>query len=156
MPHSVALLLRASCSIRSRGARSVLANVSKEEISQFVKAENERVLAGMYQGTEEELKQPIRGRKDSPDVLRRRIRMGAAKRGLAEVDYMLGSFADLHLDEMADDQLYELEELLAETDSDLQKWLLGTQPPPRISNMGAWKELMKHVESGAVRESKLQ
>lgn len=123
--------------------RSILSNVSKEDIKQFVATENERFLSNPYNGTEDELKERIRGKSEAVEVKRRRLKMGSSKRGMAELDHILGAYAEAKLDNFTLDQLCEFEMILAETDTDLQVWSVPSScivcsdpttqhPPPQV------------------------
>lgn len=51
------------------------------------------------------------------------------RRGLRELDLLLGPFAERQLPGLAPDELDALDRLLASADQDLQSWLLGREHP---------------------------
>ena len=64
------------------------------------------------------------------DPRRRRILFRAWHRGVREMDLVFGQFADNELADLPDSDLDELETIMAEEDTDLLKWVLGSQPVP--------------------------
>ena len=60
----------------------------------------------------------------------KRLRMRSWRRGIKEMDLILGGFADKRLQSLSADQLDEYEEMLNENDQDLYKWVSGAQPTP--------------------------
>jgi antitoxin CptB len=50
--------------------------------------------------------------------------------GTAENDLLFGAFARMHLADLSDPDLAAYEELLAQHDSDLYKWVTGKEAPP--------------------------
>jgi len=61
---------------------------------------------------------------------RRRLRYRAWHRGTKEMDLLLGPYADARLEAMDTAELDRFETFIDEADTDLQKWLLGQEPPP--------------------------
>ncbi len=53
----------------------------------------------------------------------RRCRMRAWRRGTREMDLILGPFADARLSDLPDTDLHLFEQLLAENDHDLYRWI---------------------------------
>jgi antitoxin CptB len=64
------------------------------------------------------------------DERRRRILFRAWRRGVREMDLVMGRFADAHLDLMSEAELAEFERLLDLPDAQLFAWVVGPQPPP--------------------------
>lgn len=64
------------------------------------------------------------------DERRRKIKFRAWRRGFREMDLLLGSFADAHLETMSEDDLSEFERLLATPDWEVFAWLVGQKPVP--------------------------
>jgi antitoxin CptB len=64
------------------------------------------------------------------DIRRRRIRIRAWRRGLRELDILMGGFVDARLATLDDAALDELEILLDLPDAELLGWLAGTSAPP--------------------------
>lgn len=64
------------------------------------------------------------------DERRRKLRFRAWRRGFREMDLLMGSFADAHIDAMQPENLDEFERLLAVPDWDLYAWLIGREDVP--------------------------
>jgi len=60
----------------------------------------------------------------------KRMAMRAWRRGMKEMDLILGPYADAHLAEMSDVRLLIFDKLLHENDQDLLSWLLGQSSAP--------------------------
>jgi len=60
----------------------------------------------------------------------KRLKMRSMRRGIKEMDIILSSFADAHLDSMTDDALDHYETLLSESDLDMYSWVSGQSPTP--------------------------
>jgi antitoxin CptB len=67
---------------------------------------------------------------ETEDVTRKRLSMRAWRRGMREMDLVLGPYADAHLAGMQGAALALFEVLLDENDQDLLPWVLGRQPRP--------------------------
>jgi len=61
---------------------------------------------------------------------RRKLKFRAWRRGFREMDLLMGSFADAHIDDMSDADLAEFERLLATPDWEVFAWLVGQKPVP--------------------------
>jgi antitoxin CptB len=64
------------------------------------------------------------------DPRRRRILMRAWRRGMREMDYIMGGFADAHLPTLDESELDQFEALLGPPDRDVLMWLTGEAPTP--------------------------
>src|SRR5579862_8284881 len=64
------------------------------------------------------------------DERRRRILFRAWRRGIREMDLILGRFADAHLPAMNKDELAEFERLLDVPDPQAFAWIIGAEAPP--------------------------
>lgn len=64
------------------------------------------------------------------DPRRRRILFRCWHRGIREMDLMLGQFCEAHIAELPDEDLDELERIMAEEDNDLVKFITGAEPVP--------------------------
>ena len=64
------------------------------------------------------------------DALRRRARVRAWRRGLREMDLIMGGFFDAHGATLAGPDLDEFERLLDESDRDVFSWISGELPLP--------------------------
>lgn len=60
----------------------------------------------------------------------KRLRMRSWRRGMKEMDLILGPFADGALARLGEDELALYEELLSENDQDLYVWIAGAGPAP--------------------------
>jgi len=64
------------------------------------------------------------------DSRRRRILFRCWHRGIREMDLVLGQFAENEIADLDDEQLDELEIIMAEEDNDLVKWITGAESLP--------------------------
>ncbi|WP_420409387.1 succinate dehydrogenase assembly factor 2 [Hoeflea sp.] len=64
------------------------------------------------------------------DPRRRRILVRAWRRGIREMDLVIGGFADAEIATLKEGELDQLEALMAEDDADLLKWVTGEQETP--------------------------
>ena len=60
----------------------------------------------------------------------KRMAMRSWRRGMKEMDLILGPYADAHLAGMSEDRLVVFDKLLEENDQDLLPWVLGQNPAP--------------------------
>ena len=67
---------------------------------------------------------------ETADARLKRLGMRSWRRGMKEMDLVLGPFADAHLAGMSEAELAVYDALLAENDQDLMAWILGSSPPP--------------------------
>ena len=67
---------------------------------------------------------------DRLDARRKRIHFRVWRRGIHELDLVLGRFADVHLAALSETDLDRLEALLDAPDQLLLAWLTGAEPPP--------------------------
>jgi len=65
------------------------------------------------------------------DERRRRVLFRAWRRGVREMDLVMGRFADANLPTMSEDELAEFERLIDLPDPQLFAWIVGGEPPPR-------------------------
>jgi antitoxin CptB len=73
---------------------------------------------------------------ETPEHRLKRLRMRSWRRGIKEMDLILGRYADTYLTEMSDERWSEYDSLLSENDQDLYAWVTGTQPiPERFSEL---------------------
>ena len=64
------------------------------------------------------------------DPRRKRLLFQCWHRGIREMDYVLGTWANAHLETADDAGLQELERLMQVPDPDMFKWLSGTNSIP--------------------------
>lgn len=60
----------------------------------------------------------------------RRLKIRSWRRGMKEMDLILGRFADTRLPELSDAEIVAYEHLLEENDQDLFLWVTGRSPAP--------------------------
>lgn len=60
----------------------------------------------------------------------KRMKIRAWRRGIKEMDLILGGYADAELAHMDDAQLAQFDALMAEADHDLLQWVTGQDTPP--------------------------
>lgn len=61
----------------------------------------------------------------------KRIKIRAWRRGIKEMDLLIGGYADAHLATMSAEELDAFEALMEENDQDLLAWATGTQEVPQ-------------------------
>jgi succinate dehydrogenase flavin-adding protein (antitoxin of CptAB toxin-antitoxin module) len=64
------------------------------------------------------------------DILKKKLFHRSKFRGCKETDILLGNFAEDYLADMSASDVGVYEDLLAEDDSDIYKWVNGQLPPP--------------------------
>lgn len=67
---------------------------------------------------------------EDPQARLKRMRMRSWRRGLKEMDLVMGPWADAHLAQQSPDRLDLYDRLLNENDQDLMAWLTGQQLRP--------------------------
>jgi antitoxin CptB len=83
---------------------------------------------------------------DETDVARRRIRVRAWRRGMREMDLLLGVFADTRVDALSAAELAQFEALLEAADDEAFRWFCaGAAPAPYDTPLFA-KILAFHME----------
>ena len=69
-----------------------------------------------------------------PEHRIKRLRMRSMRRGIKEMDLILGGYADEELATMDEDELALFEAMLGENDHDLYSWVTGqVEAPPRFA-----------------------
>ena len=74
----------------------------------------------------------------------KRLRMRSMRRGIKEMDLILQSFAEAHLDDFSPSELGLYDDLLSENDHDIYGWVGGQLPTP-----GRYLDLVTRIASGA-------
>lgn len=64
------------------------------------------------------------------DIRTKRILVRAWRRGIREMDLILGPFADRHVAAMSSEEIDQFEALLDVPDQDIYDWLMGRSPVP--------------------------
>ncbi len=66
------------------------------------------------------------------ETQKKKLRLRSVRRGIREMDLILGAFAKAHLDAMSAEELSLYETLLEENDHDLYDWLTGQTAVPTV------------------------
>ncbi len=82
------------------------------------------------------------------DTRLKRLRIRSWRRGIKEMDLILGGFSDAELARLPDEDVAVYEDLLAENDHDLYQWVTGqSAPPPRFAPLIA--QIAAHARGSA-------
>jgi antitoxin CptB len=85
------------------------------------------------------------------DIRRRRIRVRAWRRGMRELDILMGGFVDARIDSLNDAELDEIEALLDLPDAELLSWLAGGAPPPPERDTALLRAILAfHTHDGPI------
>jgi antitoxin CptB len=85
------------------------------------------------------------------DIRRRRIRIRAWRRGLRELDILMGGFVDARVDALNAAELDELEILLDLPDAELLSWLAGGAAPPQERDTALLRSIIAfHTHDGPI------
>jgi antitoxin CptB len=85
------------------------------------------------------------------DIRRRRIKIRAWRRGLRELDILMGGFVDARVDSLSLSELAETEELLELQDTELLSWLSGVEPPPPERDTALFRAIVAfHTHEGPI------
>jgi antitoxin CptB len=92
---------------------------------------------------------------DSPfsdlDIRQRRIRVRAWRRGMREMDLLLGAFVDSEIEALDGTEIAELEALLDVPDSELFSWLCGVIAPPALYDTSLFRKISAfHSHDGPI------
>jgi antitoxin CptB len=87
---------------------------------------------------------------EGPDTRKRRLLFRCKHRGIREMDFVLGRFADAELDALDDAGLAELEGWLEIPDQQMFAWVNGSEQPPGEVDTALFRRLRAfHGVSGA-------
>ena len=75
------------------------------------------------------------------DPRRRRLLFRCRHRGIREMDFVLGRFADAELTALDDDQLAEVESWLDIPDQQMFAWVNGSEPTPAEIDTALFRRL---------------
>ncbi len=75
------------------------------------------------------------------DGRRRRLLFRCRHRGIREMDFVLGRFADAELQTLGDGELDELETWLDIPDQQIFAWVNGSEPAPAEMNTALFRKL---------------
>ena len=67
---------------------------------------------------------------ETPEARLKRLTMRSWRRGMREVDLVLGPFAEANLRDMSDEDLERYEHLLSQNDQDIYAWITGAAQAP--------------------------
>lgn len=77
------------------------------------------------------------------DAKRKRLRFRSWHRGTKEMDFVLGHFADKHVDGFSQKELALYDRLLNNSDPDLYNWLAGNEPVPPSEDNDVMQKFLK-------------
>ena len=69
---------------------------------------------------------------EPPEARLKRLQMRSMRRGIKEMDLILGGYADAPLSEMSEAELDAFDALLKENDQDLYQWVSGQAECPDV------------------------
>jgi antitoxin CptB len=76
------------------------------------------------------------------DARRRKLLVRSWRRGMREMDLILGGFADAEIDILTDAEIDQYEELLDIPDTDLLPWLTGERlPPEEVASLSIFRRI---------------
>jgi antitoxin CptB len=85
----------------------------------------------------------------------RRALYRAQQRGLRELDLIIGKWAEENISRLSDEELGELEHLLAAEIPDMFQWLSGqSSPPEEFASSSILRELQSFTAQGNVLQNK--
>jgi len=82
--------------------------------------------------------------RESLAIWRKRLRYRSWHRGTKELDLLLGSFADRHLEAFDQGQLARFEALLESPEPTILAWLVDRVPPPANIDSDVMRLLLDH------------
>ena len=62
---------------------------------------------------------------ESPEIRLKRLQMRSWRRGMKEMDLILGPFADSQLVDLPEDLMAQYEQVMGENDQDLYRWIIA-------------------------------
>lgn len=88
---------------------------------------------------------------DELDIARRRIRIRAWRRGMREMDLIMGGFVDARANTLGAGELAELEALLDVPDAVAFAWFRGAEPIPHGRDTPLFREIAAfHAHEGPI------
>ncbi len=76
------------------------------------------------------MKEPVSTAPETREVKIKRLKLRSWRRGIKEMDLILGGFADNGLADLSDEDLLVYDRMLSENDHDLYLWASGQGTPP--------------------------
>jgi len=80
------------------------------------------------------------------DIRRRRIKFRAWHRGMREMDLILGSYIDAHIDAMSAVDLDEFEQILTHEDRDLLQFILDRAELPPSAPLSLLQHIIHYTQ----------
>ncbi|MCB1534060.1 MAG: succinate dehydrogenase assembly factor 2 [Rhodoblastus sp.] len=88
---------------------------------------------------------------DDLDTRRRAIKIRAWRRGMREMDILIGGFVDARLDTLSEAEISDLERLMDVEDQKAFSWLCGTEEPEPGHDTPLFRQIKQfHSHSGPV------
>ncbi len=78
------------------------------------------------------------------EIRRKRLIFRSWHRGTKEMDLILGTFADRHIQSFTEDELDEFERILGYNDPDLYDWITEKTPVPANIRNNVFERLLTH------------
>ena len=88
------------------------------------------------------------------DVRRRRLLFRAWRRGVREMDLIVGRFADTAIDKFDDVGLDDFERLIEASNSDLYAWVVGSDAVPAAYDTAVLAQLRAFHATAASKDGK--
>ena len=83
------------------------------------------------------------------DVRRRRLLFRAWRRGVREMDLIVGRFADAHIEALDEPGLDDFERLIEVPNARLYAWVVGAEVVPREHDTAVLRQLIAFHHQGA-------
>ncbi len=78
---------------------------------------------------------------DGLEPRRKKALFRAWHRGTKEMDFVMGRFADAHIEAMSEADLADFEELLDVSDRELFAWIVGSEEVDPIHDRPVWRSM---------------
>lgn len=65
------------------------------------------------------------------EILRKKLLFRSNHRGTKELDLLIGKFATFYINDLSEEEIFDLEEILNENDPDLYNWVTKHIDPPK-------------------------
>jgi antitoxin CptB len=86
------------------------------------------------------------------DERRRRLLFRAWRRGVREMDLIVGRFADAAIENFSDGELDEFERLIEVPNAELYAWIVGNDPVPAAQDTPVLRQLIAFHDRTEKRE----
>lgn len=81
---------------------------------------------------------------DPIENIRKKMIFRSWHRGTREMDLIMGSFANIHVPQMRQEELALYDELLQNSDPDLYNWIIGREALPEGQKTPVMEKLLEH------------